>query len=160
MSQHSKQQRSSIRDINPIDDQLITHQKYIEKNQPIQEKYLSVYKNSYPQNNNYSKYQSKKVYQPFYDDDKWLKTRKYGIPIKVADGVYITAFKCPLSKKFDRFFDDKQRLHCWDIKRHYKVKHGLKLKAVFDLTNTDKYYDHYDFNKLDICTFKYKSPGK
>jgi len=92
-------------------------------------------------------------------DDKWKNAAKFGIPIKLTDKVYITAFKCPINEKFNRFYEYDKRLSCKDVIDHYQQEHGMTLNNVFDLTNTNKYYNRKEWGE-DVETFKYRSRGK
>lgn len=89
-------------------------------------------------------------------DVKWADTSKFGIPIRLTDKVYIVAFKCPMKKEFNPYYQPYERLSCSDVKAHYKDQHKMKLISVFDLTNTNKYYDRKDWGQ-NINYFKYRS---
>lgn len=91
-------------------------------------------------------------------DVKWADAAKFGIPIKLTDKVYITAFKSPMEKKYDPYYQPHERLKCKEIKSHYKSQHKMNLVSVFDLTNTNKYYDRKDWGQ-DINFFKYGCQG-
>lgn len=98
------------------------------------------------------------VRKPF-DDNKWFEATKFGEPIKLTEKVSIAAFKCPLHKKYDVWIKEDERMYCSSVLSHYKEKHGLELKTVLDLTNTDKYYDHIDWG-TQCEVYKFKIRGK
>jgi len=92
-------------------------------------------------------------------DVKWAESAKFGIPIKLTDKVYIVAFKCPMKKEFDPYYQPFERLSCSEVKDHYKSQHKMHLSSVFDLANTNKYYDRKDWGP-NVDYFKYKSQGQ
>jgi len=64
-----------------------------------------------------------------------------------------------MKKDFNPYYQPHERLTCRDVKNRYKKEHKMQLTSVFDLTNTNKYYDQKDWGD-NINYFKYKHGGK
>ena len=43
---------------------------------------------------------------------------------------------------------------------HYHKTYQIKIKSVFDITNSDQYYDINEWKKVGARPFKFKCPGK
>ena len=90
--------------------------------------------------------------------EKWVKIKPFGKPINITllersfqgesetdpfhnYNIYLCPFKTPLDERYSDMIDANKMLTTTDVIKHYKQQ-DVELKVVYDLCNTERYYDH------------------
>ena len=87
---------------------------------------------------------------------KWLTIAPFGKPIKLPSSRFLVAFKTPRTDL--HFAPDHMTQKV--VSDHYKKEHNVHLRFIFDLTNTDRYYEFKCDGEPKVEHFKMSCAGK
>jgi mRNA-capping enzyme len=82
-----------------------------------------------------------------------------GCPCQSAPLGFFIASKTPLSDKYGSYIEEDERYTPLDT-IHHANKYGRKITLVIDLTNTSRYYDGAEFERLGISYAKIQCHGR
>ena len=69
-------------------------------------------------------------------------------------------FRCPLDKSYEANIAEKEYHDVSKVYEYYKQNYKIEIKSVFDITNSDQYYDMAEWKKYNCRPHKFKCPGK
>ena len=86
--------------------------------------------------------------------ERWTAIQSFGQPIDLSAlededeldpfhnyKIFLCPFKTPLDDRYSDMLEEKDMVSPRDIRNHYELKHNIRIKAVYNLTYTDRYYD-------------------